>query len=165
MPFLEVQMELSEILKKEKEILSKIKELGFLENVKVYDGPKDKLYLIVDYDRRNEHISSTSVSRCLGLQCELTDLLSCQVMIISTSEISNENELEFSSKSALLTDQDGLCKIFETDDLSEIEIDDPNPKYQSNMKDLRYTYERFKSEESQRQHEKPTDKMRTLKIN
>lgn len=164
MPFLEVQMELSEILKKKEEILAQVDRLGFLKNVKVYDGPKDKLYLIVDHDRKNEHISSTSVSRCLGLQCELTDLLNCQVMIISTSEISNENELEFSSKSALLIDQNGLYKIFETEDLSEIEIDAPDFKYQSELKDLRYTYERFKQEEFQGPDKEPTEKMRKLKI-
>jgi hypothetical protein len=149
-------MNLNEVLEAKKQILEKAKELGFSDSVKIYNGPEDILYLIVESMADN---ANTIFQRCAGLKCEMTDLLACQVMIINSSQISQENEHEFSKKSALLTDYHDLQKAFVTDDLTEIEIDAINPQYECDMEDFRDVYESFKKESSVRPKENLTEAM------
>src|SRR5580693_4772082 len=105
-------MRLIDILKRKKEIIEKAKQLGFFDNVKFYLGPKPILYVVVDFDRKNKEIVDDLAGRSLGLTCEITDLLNCQVGVINTAEISQIGEYDVSIKSALLTDDKRLKRIF-----------------------------------------------------
>jgi len=134
-------MNLDEILQNKEKILEKVTEFGFLENVKIYNGPRDMLYLIVEHGGIGV---SKNAQRCAGLKCEITDLLRCQVAIITSSQISKLSQHEFSEKSALLTIREGLQKVFNTENLKDINIDSPDEEYDFHMEDSRDTYEDFK---------------------